>query len=116
MDFTQETAFSAAQIIAVLLVATILDPWAKEALTPGEESAGGKRRVGAWVAYVAKILALCVLLLDMQVVLFDNPWSGTAAVALAIANYAAIVALALSVLLAVLTHLGAIGRPSTKSE
>lgn len=107
MEITPEVAFSAAQIQSMLLVATMFDPWTKGA-------ARGQGVPGVWVAsafvsYGAKVLALIVLLFDMQLVLFQNTWDGGQGFALGIGNYLAIVCSSLSILLAVLSHIGALG-------
>lgn len=106
MEMTPETATSAAQIIAVLLVATMLDPWAKNTATSGS---GTRRRVriGATISYIAKVLTVVVLLGNMQVILFDQTWEGARGAALALGNYVAVTFCGLSILLAVLSHLGA---------
>lgn len=106
MEFTPDTAFSAAQILAVLLVATILDPGTKDAV--GDPATPRRRHaVGTWASYLAKVVALVVLLFDMQLVLFDNTWQGGRAVALALMNYVAIVSQAFAILYTVLNHMGA---------
>ena len=107
MEITPEIAFSAAQILSMLLVATMFDPWTKGA-------ARGRDVPRVWVAsafvsYGAKVLALIVLLFDMQLVLFQNTWVGGQGFALGIGNYLAIVCSSLSILLAVLSHIGALG-------
>ena len=102
-----DTAFAAAQVLSVLLVATMFDPWTKRAMA--DQRTDRKWQVGAFASYGAKVLSLLVLLFDMQLVLFDNSWSGTQGAVLALANYAAIVAAALSILLTVLHHIGGLG-------
>lgn len=107
MEIAPEIAFSAAQILSMLLVATMFDPWTK-----GAARGRGVPRVwvaSAFVYYGAKVLALIVLLFDMQLVLFQNTWVGGQGFALGIGNYLAIVCSSLSILLAVLSHIGAIG-------
>ena len=110
MDFliSADTAANAAQILAMLLVASMFDPWAKGAAVG--ETVGPGWKVGAAVSYVAKVFALIVLLFDMQLVLFisdGDGWAGGRAYTLAVLNYAAISALSISLLIAVLHHLGA---------
>lgn len=107
MELDSDTAFAAAQIIAMLLVATMIDPWAKNAVVPGSAKASQRRRLAAGFSYCAKAVTVTVLLFDMQIVLFGNSWEGTAGFTLIMANYFAVVVCALSVLLAVLTHFGA---------
>lgn len=107
MEITPDTAFAAAQIIAVLLVATMLDPWAKNSARAGKHGASRWRRIGAMVTYFAKVITVIVLLFDMQIVLFASEWHGTRGMLLALGNYFAVVACALSILLAVLAHIGA---------
>ena len=106
MEITPDTAFAASQIIAVLLVATMLDPWAKNSVRPSTRKAGRWRRVGAVMTYCAKTFTIIVLLVNMQRVLFDSTWDGTAGLLLIYANYLAVVACGLSILLAVLSHIG----------
>ena len=110
MDFliSVDTAAYAAQILAMLLVASMFDPWAKGAAVG--ETVGLGWKVGAAVSYVAKVFTLIVLLFDMQLVLFisdGDGWVGDQAYTLAILNYAAISVLSISLLIAVLHHLGA---------
>lgn len=116
MEFSPDTAFAAAQIIAVLLVATMLDPWAKNTARTKNAAATRRRQIGAAASYVAKVVTLIVLLFDMQLVLFDSGWSGTRAMLLILGNYLAIVVCALSILLAVLTHFGAFANPAEDTE
>lgn len=106
VDITPETAFAAAQILSVLLVATMFDPWVKGVARDREVSRGWQ--VGAMISYAAKVLALVVLLFDMQLVLFRNTWSGGMGTALVLGNYFAVVASAMSILLTVLNHMGAL--------
>jgi hypothetical protein len=110
VEITPDTAFAAAQILSVLLVATMFDPWSKRAA--GRARSERRWQVGAVISYGAKVLALVVLLFDMQLVLFDSGWDGAAGTALVLGNYFAIVAAALSILLAVLLHMGALGAPA----
>lgn len=109
MEFTPETANAAAQLVAVLLVATMLDPWAKDSMRSGRTKGAWWRTSVAWLAYAAKVLAILVLLFDMQLVLFDLTWTGGSARALALGNYAAVVASGFTILMSVLTHIGAVG-------
>lgn len=107
MEITPEIAFSAAQILSMLLVATMFDPWSK-----GVARGRGVPRVwvfSALVSYAAKVLALIVLLFDMQLVLFQNSWTGGQGLALGLGNYIAVACSALTILLAVLSHIGALG-------
>lgn len=72
----------------------------------------GVRRVwvaSAFVSYGAKRLVLIVLLFGMLLALFQNTWVGGQGFALGIGNYLAIVCSSLSILLAVLSHVGALG-------
>ena len=112
MDVTPDIAFSAAQILAVLLVATMLDPWAKDGVAPSERR--GRARVIGYISYWAKVLAVLVLLLDMQLVLFDSAWTGSRGFALAIGNYVAITLSSLAILVTDLGHIGAL--PATRSD
>lgn len=102
-----DTAFEAAQILSVLLVATMFDPWTKRAAV--DERTSRLWQISAFASYGAKVLSLIVLLFDMQLVLFDNSWSGTQGFLLALGNYVAIVAASLSILLTVLHHIGGLG-------
>ena len=106
VDITPETAFAAAQILSVLLVATMFDPWVKGVARDREVGRGWQ--VGAMISYAAKVLALVVLLFDMQLVLFRNTWSGGMGTALVLGNHFAVVASAMSILLTVLNHMGAL--------
>lgn len=114
MDVTPDIAFSAAQILAVLLVATMLDPWAKDGVAPSERR--GRARAISYFSfsYGAKVLAVIVLLLDMQLVLFDRGWSGAQGVALGMRNYAAIALSGLAILVTVFSHIGAL--PAARSD
>lgn len=116
VDITPETAFAAAQILSVLLVATMFDPWVKGVARDREVGRGWQ--LGAMVSYGAKVLALVVLLFDMQLVLFENSWSGGMGAALVLGNYLAVVASALSILLSVLSHMEALspGPGAVKDE
>ena len=107
VDMSPDTAFAAAQILSVLLVVTMFDPWTKQAMA--DERTDQRWQIGAFASYGAKVLSLIVLLFDMQLVLFDSSWSGTQGFILALGNYAAIVAAALSILLTVLHHIGGLG-------
>lgn len=109
MEFTPETANSAAQLVAVLLVATMLDPWAKDSVRSGPRGISRWRATAAMLSYVAKVLAILVLLFDVQLLLFDRTWTGASARALALGNYAAVVAAGFTILMSVLTHIGALG-------
>lgn len=116
MELSPDTAFAAAQIIAVLLVATMLDPWAKNTARSGSARVTRRRQVGAAVSYSAKVVTVIVLLFDMQIVLFDNAWDGTRGQLLILGNYVAVVVCAMSILLAVLTHFGALAEPAPDPE
>lgn len=110
MTVTPDTAFAAAQILAILLVATILDPWARNTATdPSREHRQRLRRTAAWVSYTAKALALAVLLFNMQLVLFDATWEGTRGSVLILTTYFTIAGQSLTLLLAMLNHMGAFG-------
>lgn len=106
MELTPDIAFSAARILALLLVATMLDPWARDGVAPSQRR--GRARVIGYISYWAKVLAVLVLLLDMQLVVFDSTWSGSQGFALAIGNYVAITLSGLAILVTVLGHIGAL--------
>ena len=108
MDVTADTAAIAAQIITMLLVATILEPWTK--------GKGIANAVGAIAFYLAKVVTILVLLFNMQIVLFGNTVSGTAGLVLALGNYAAVTACGMSILLSFMSHQGWIKRRSAKQE
>ena len=79
----------------------------------------GVRRVwvaSAFVSYGAKRLVLIVLLFGMLLALSQNTWVGGQGFALGIGNYLAIVCSSLSILLAVLSHIGALGPTESAVE
>ncbi|MEH0059341.1 hypothetical protein [Auritidibacter ignavus] len=80
MNFTPETAVSVSQIVVMLLVATMLGPWAKQVLAPQRRHRRHRwLQVTSWLSYFSKAFALFGLLINMQTVslllVALSPWA-----------------------------------------
>lgn len=69
VNFTPETAVLVSQIVVMLLVATMLGPWAKQVLAPRRRHRRHRwLQVTSWLSYFSKVFALFGLLINMQAV------------------------------------------------